>query len=398
MPVMQNIELPQRSLHIAMVVRSFSTKGGLELYTYQVVRGLLERGIRVTVICEENSSALSHSALKVVCFEAAPKTAKWRRIKHYFNVASKAVAEHGPFDLVHSQHLPIANADIVTFHDHTTVRLQKVGFGWERLLNKVKLKLVPAYQIRHKLDELLCRSAKCLIFPARIMKDDYWSVYGGHGEMDRTSYVVAHPGSSLAKEDTVSRAGRLDSPFTFLFVGRGFRKKGLDVLTSACKILADQKRQFKLLIAGLREKPLDKMRLSLLGLTKFVQYLGFRNDMQEVFAQAQVFVMPSRLEPFGMAPLQAMKSGLVPIISRVSGVSEVLHGNEDSLILEDHLCASELAMHMSRLMDDRELLERLSNQAIGAASAITWSDTVQSTIDAYDIALKPNLAGSQSFA
>src|SRR5215470_8958392 len=155
-----------QSLHIAMVVRSFSPHGGLELYTHKLVDGLLRRGIHVTVICEETDSTLAHANLKTVQFRAAdPGLRKSQRLKHYYLAASEAVEDHGPFDLVHSQQLPIAAADVVTFHNHTLRRMSEVGTTLENLFNGAKRALVPAYRLRDHYDRELCLRARCLVFP-----------------------------------------------------------------------------------------------------------------------------------------------------------------------------------------------------------------------------------------
>ena len=80
-------------MHVAMVLRQFSPFGGLELYAFQLVKGLLERGISVTVICEKDETGYQHERLKVVNFAAPPAVAnKADKIRHYFQAASAAVA------------------------------------------------------------------------------------------------------------------------------------------------------------------------------------------------------------------------------------------------------------------------------------------------------------------
>jgi glycosyltransferase involved in cell wall biosynthesis len=381
-------------LHIAMVVRSFSERGGLELYAHRTVEGLLNHGHRVTVICEEADSAFEHDKLQKIFFEKADKKArKAVRIQHHFLAATKAVKANGPFDIVHSQHLPMAGADVVSFHNHTAARLVKVGQNWEQLLAKAKMLYSTAYKRRYLQDEILCR-APVLMFPAAVMRDDFRQTYNLDQTHDLRSYVVANPGANFPKEtnessgedeQVVGRAG--SAPFTFLFVGKGYRKKGLDILLSACRELKAQGTQFRLLIAGLKAKPLDRLRLSLLGLSSHVQYLGFRKDMQAVYAQAQATILPSRIEPFGMAPVQGMLLGLVPIVSKVTGVSEVLSDGVDALILQDHLSAAELSQLMQKLIAQPEFRQSLSLKARSTADMLTWDRTVEATLQGYRISL-----------
>jgi glycosyltransferase involved in cell wall biosynthesis len=371
-------------MHIAMVVRQFSPNGGLELYALQIVKGLLDRGHRVTVICESDDTGFSHANLAVRKFPASPaKASKATKNEHYYQAASAAVREFGPFDVVHSQHLPVANADAVTFHNHTVYRLSEVGQSWERMLNQFKIS-TKNYQSRDKHDRLLCHHTQCLIFPAQVCVDDF----ARHYPIGDKKIARVHPAANLNEERTAS-AGMLakDSTFNFLFVGKGYRKKGLDILLSACALLRKKDPQFKLLIAGLREKPLGKLQLMLLGLQNHVQYLGFQKDMNAVYKRAQATILPSRIEPFGMAPIQGMLHGLVPIVSQVCGVAEVLSDGSDSLILKNHLSADELSEHMLALMtmarQDASKFAEFGSKARQTAEKLTWDATVEQTLAAY---------------
>jgi glycosyltransferase involved in cell wall biosynthesis len=381
-----------RSLHVAMCVRSFSESGGLELYAHRSVEGLLARGHKVTVVCEVSDSNLEHANLRTIFFPKAPENVpKEQRIAHHFDAASKFVSEQGPFDVIHSQHLPMRGADAVTFHNHTANRLQKVGQDWEQLLSQAKMIYSKAYRLRQAQDEILCQSP-VLLFPAAVTRDDFAGTYKLNERPVPPLYVVAHPGANFPGPESMSGpfvdTDDAQTPFAFLFVGKGFRKKGLDILFAACKILNQQGVKHRLLIAGLREKPLDKLRLSIMGLSNTVQYLGFRKDMQNVYAQARATVLPSRIEPFGMAPVQGMVYGLVPIVSAVSGVSEVLTDGVDSLILQDHLSASELATLMKRLVDEPARLSQMSAAARQTANKLTWERTVDETLRGYQLVLE----------
>lgn len=374
-------------LHIAFVMRLFSSQGGLELYALKLIEGLLEHGHKITVICEIDESNLSHGHLAVQKFAGAKKgSKKWQKIEHYRKVATEAVDGAGPFDIVHSQHFPVNSAqlDAVTFHNHTAGRLSLVGYPLEKLLNNFKMATAKNYKLRHKFDLELCQKALMRIFVATVMKDDFYNTY----QLDPAApFAIAPPGASLAIEGNEIQAEptnqESNEPFTFLFVGKGMRKKGLDTLFKACSILKKRKLDFRLLIAGLKEKPLQKFDLINMGINSNVEFLGYQKDMASVFSKAKVLVLPSKIEPFGMAPIQAMQYGLVPIVSRVCGVAEVLSDNSDALILQNHLSATELADLMAKLLGNLELYKKLSKQARQSAQSISWKKTVEATEEAY---------------
>jgi glycosyltransferase involved in cell wall biosynthesis len=383
-------------LRVCMVSRLFSPAGGLELYCHKVVEGLLERGAHVTVVCEQNQSKLTHPNLKFHTFTApAKKLSKAERLKRYLELTSNAVKEAGPFDIVHSQHHPVNPVDVATFHNHTVFRLSQVGKTWERLLNNAKVAFTGAYQARNEVDRHLSTTAKCLNFTSKTTRDDFYKTFA----LGSKPAVISYPGATLATHSDAKAETHTDrnadadqtrkdgDVFTVLFVGKGFRKKGLDILLEAMKTLKSRGKSCRLLIAGLSKKPADAFRLSRLGLDKEVEYLGFRHDMENVYRQADAIVLPSRIEPFGMSPIQGMLRGLVPIVSAVSGVSEILTDNQDALILKNHLDPEELAGLIARLMNDRELTTRLSSAAMTTAKEITWEKAVESTLVAYGQAI-----------
>ncbi len=371
-----------------MAMRTFSPHGGLELYAHKLIEGLLERGVKVTVICQNVESEYRHKRLEFLEIANAPKgLSKAERVQQLFIASNEVLQNHrSSFSLIHSQHLPAEFANVVTFHNHTVGRLSEVGRPWERKLNDFKVNFVSAYKLRDRYDEILCRNADCLVFVSKRLQEDYFRRYDLANAEEAKSYVVAYPGASLPPIDESQsvKTESADGMFTFLFVGKGFRKKGLDVLFESCAHLRRKGRNFRLIIAGLKQRPLDKLRLSSLKIIENVQYLGFQKDMAAVYAQAQSIILPSRIEPFGMAPVQAMTFGLVPIVSAVSGVSEVLHDGEDALLLKDHLNSEELAAQMQRLMDDKTLLLRLSAKAATAARTVSWETTVDQTLKAYE--------------
>jgi glycosyltransferase involved in cell wall biosynthesis len=380
-----------QKLRIAMVLRLFSRSGGLELYALKLVEGLLADGHSVCVICETDESGLNHPLLEIHRFRKKSNRSKSKsdRLHQYFQSASEAVQKLGPFDIIHSQHFPVSPVDVVTFHNHTTRRLSQVGYGWEKALNELKRAVSKAYKTREYYDGKLTREAKLRIFVGEVMRDDYYSTFDMPAA---ATYAVAHPGASLggqpAGSSQASAAGHAtptERPFTFLFVGKGFRKKGLDTLLKSCRILKKRGHKFVLKIAGIKESPLRKLELSTAGLTDCVKYLGFCKDMEAVYAGADASILPSKIEPFGMAPIQGMQYGLVPIVSRVCGVAEVLSDGENALILPDHLDSVALADLMQKLLLDRELYKRLQEQAKPTANRLNWRKTVDATEQAYEL-------------
>lgn len=109
-----------------------------------------------------------------------------------------------------------------------------------------------------------------------------------------------------------------------------------------------------------------------LGIVDSITFPGFLDDtqIQELFDCSDVFVMPSVSEPFGIVALEAIQAGVPVIISRQSGVSEILE-NASSVNYWD---IQEIADVICKLLADRQLRCQLIDSGITEVSKLLWSN------------------------
>jgi N-acetyl-alpha-D-glucosaminyl L-malate synthase BshA len=69
-----------------------------------------------------------------------------------------------------------------------------------------------------------------------------------------------------------------------------------------------------------------------LGLTSAVRFLGKRNDVPALLQQADILLMPSEMESFGLAALEGMSAGVVPVATNVGGVPELISNGQDGFL------------------------------------------------------------------
>ncbi|MEZ5978303.1 MAG: glycosyltransferase [Planctomycetota bacterium] len=112
-----------------------------------------------------------------------------------------------------------------------------------------------------------------------------------------------------------------------LFLGRITFQKGPDYfLEAAAKVVAERPRT-RFVVSGSGDMlPEIVMRSARLGLSENLFFTGFLRgkDVERMYAMADLYVMPSVSEPFGITPLEAMALDVPVIVSRTSGVSEIL--------------------------------------------------------------------------
>ena len=111
------------------------------------------------------------------------------------------------------------------------------------------------------------------------------------------------------------------------FLGRVTFQKGPDYFVEAAKKILDRDNNVRFVMAGSGDM-LNRMirRVAQLGIATKFHFTGFLKgqEVYEMFGLSDVYVMPSVSEPFGISPLEAMMSDVPVIISKQSGVSEIL--------------------------------------------------------------------------
>jgi len=127
------------------------------------------------------------------------------------------------------------------------------------------------------------------------------------------------------KEIPDIKKGMKDKVVTFL--GRVTYQKGPEYFVEAAYKILRRDKNVRFVMAGsgdMLEKTIR--RVAALRIADRFHFTGFLsgNDVDTMFALSDVYVMPSVSEPFGISPLEAMRSNVPVVISRQSGVSEVL--------------------------------------------------------------------------
>ncbi len=152
------------------------------------------------------------------------------------------------------------------------------------------------------------------------------TVINRHG-IDPNKVVTVHNGvePSEKEEDTVIERHLSEKIVTFL--GRITFQKGPEYFIEAAYKVLKRDDNVRFVMAGSGDM-LPKMirRVARLGIAHKFHFTGFLkgDDVDKMFGLSDVYVMPSVSEPFGISPLEAMRSNVPVIISKQSGVAEVL--------------------------------------------------------------------------
>jgi D-inositol-3-phosphate glycosyltransferase len=182
-----------------------------------------------------------------------------------------------------------------------------------------------------------------------------------------------------------------------LFVGRIEPLKGVDTLIQAmsCLQLKETKRPVHLAIIGgdpaasPEEMTAEMARLQKLcdDLTvgQTVVFLGKRDQdkLPYYYSAAQLVVMPSHYESFGMVALEAMACGTPVIASEVGGLAYLVRDGETGFTIPDQE-PEELCDKISWLLNDQELHETMRARAVEYAQDYAWDKIAKQIVEVYE--------------
>ena len=156
-------------------------------------------------------------------------------------------------------------------------------------------------------------------------------IRASHGHKVRRGIWVTPLGVDCERFN-VSRRESYPSVTRLLYAGRLAPEKNVFLLLEMMKRL--DPREFSLTVAG--DGPLlDEMRRRKIRHVTFIGHIADRHELAGVYANADVFVHPNPREPFGIAPLEAMASGLALIAPNTGGVTSYANNTNAWLVSAD---------------------------------------------------------------
>ena len=188
-------------------------------------------------------------------------------------------------------------------------------------------------------------------------------------------FVAANP--SLV--DTLLDRLDVHGPF-LLAVGAQERRKNLDVLYAAMRLLAAQGIAVPLVLCGPKGVRGVNPGNALPGWMRHAGYVR-DDELAALYARATALVFPSLYEGFGLPVLEAMTMGGAVICSNASSLSEV---GGDAVLYFPPRDAHALAAQVVRLLDDASLRDRLIQAGSQQAAKYSWARSAVGTLEAID--------------
>lgn len=338
-------------MRVALLKRRLSSIGGSEKYAKAVLSALRERGVEPVLYCIEGKGVPEGTTL---CPLSIPQVGKTLELLLYNRRVQSALSRSQGFRAVLS-------FDKTLIHTHL-----RLGGGLHRAWLRRKERITPRWArpliwshpyhravLEIERRGLTCHALEKVIANSEMVRREVLEIY----DLDPLKVVVIHNGvewHQLEEPFLNAPMARRDwglpldpKGFTFLFVGNGFRRKGL-----AQAILALEKlpKEVNLLVVG-KDGQLPRYRalVEAKGLGGRVFFAGEQPDPMRFYQLADAFVLPTLYDPFSNATLEALAMGLYVVTTRDNGCSEVIKDFAGTII-EDPLDLDSVAHAMEKAL------------------------------------------------
>ena len=385
--------------------------GGMNVYVRELTRQLGRMGIHVDVFTRSQDDHVPHVlhelgyGNRVVHVPAGPETPLGKRemseyIPQFVEGVKAFACEKGiHYDIIHSHYWMsgIAAASLSDAWGGTPIVNMFHTLGeMKNRIARTEAEREGEYRINGE-KQVLGRADRIIVATLAELTQLRF-LY----KADPNKMVIVPPGVDVSHfyqipaDEAKSFVGLKPEDRMILFVGRIEPLKGVDTLINAmcCLKLKDANRPVHLAIIGgdpsasPEQMTVEMARLQKmcedLGLGKAVIFLGKRDQdtLPYYYSAAEVLVMPSHYESFGMVALEAMACGTPVIASEVGGLAYLVRDGETGFTIPaeepETLCEK-----LSWLLNDPELHQKMSGQAAEYAQDYAWDKIATQIVDVY---------------
>jgi glycosyltransferase involved in cell wall biosynthesis len=373
------------------IVNSFYPpwRGGAETYTYNLARGLVDRGSQVTVICAakpEVPGEYERDGVKIRRLRTLGRLYGTPILPTLFPELCRIDADifHANFP---SPYIAFTVALVCTLRSKKAVLtwhndLPPVAFGARMLIEIHDRLILPSYLHAYR---RIIATSQAYVENSRILRkleESQGAVIPNGVDCERF-----HPNIDATElRQKLNIGGR----FVLLFVGaltKWHRYKGLDILLQSLRMAVDQDPDISLVIVGDGDLRNEYQRMSEeLRLEENVVFAGDVSDdeLPRHYALADALVLPSKdmSEGFGLTLLEANASGKPVIASRVGGIPSVVRDGYNGFLVPPNQ-AEQLAQAILRLKGNPGQSEEMGRNGRAVAELHDWKLVATQTEKVY---------------
>lgn len=392
--------------------------GGLGTACHGLTKGLSRQGMEITLVLPRSEGNIDQDCIRILC--SGGNSVKFRYVgstlkpyatpKTYAQIHMRESTPPGSGDIYGSnlfqevyrysqEAKKIADEeefDIIHCHDWLTY---SAGIEAKKIANK-KRRNVPLVVHVHATE-----------FDRTVGQPNRHVYHQEKNGMDKADYIISvsnytkkmitrHYGINPGKIHVVHNSIDIESePLpceedpgikrhhkVVLFLGRMTIQKGLDHFLWIAKRISEVDDGVRFIMAGsgdmLNYIIEEAANLGIGDRVLFTDFLS-GNDVDRAYKLADVYVMPSISEPFGLTVLEAMKNSTPAVVSKQSGVSEVVR----NCLTADFWDINEMANKILAVLNYPELKETLAGEGLNEIRNFSWDQSAKKCIDVYEKAI-----------
>lgn len=362
------------SAHVVLIKSKLGKTGGLEKHALRLASAFRERNCNVTLLTSEPPE--TKFPIDIISLKALKKPA-FLHMESFDKAVRKWLEDHPArviFGLERGRFQTHLRAG-TGVHAAYLERRRELESRWKRFsfaLNPLHRKILSLEKEAFENPHL-----KRVFANSHMVKEEILRFY----RIDPEKIAVIHNGVEWKEmQEPFSlwpEKKREDSLFHFLFIGNGYRRKGLNLLLLALQKLPT--RRFLLSVLGKDKNLLDYVDLSKrLGLEKNVRFLGEQNPLP-FYQEADALVIPSWYDPFANVTVEALAMGVQVISSKYNGGHEILTEENGHIIPNLHDTDSFAAVLEKALRSPKTLSS--SSRIRGSVSSLDFSLQMKKLID-----------------
>lgn len=379
------------SLRVCLLSKQFPPGvGGAETYAYELANGLAERGHDVDVYTQwvdspdEEADVHENVSVYRIC-GARRKLVTFETL--WFSYTARRAIDFEQYDVVHGTLMPASTIAVTPFNDidspvvltsHGTSIGETKAVALETPADYLlkfffhPMNVVMDYVASRDVDQVIAISDHAYEQLTTSYRQDEADVEMiPHGVDTDWFYPRDEPHPAVAEEKT-----------TLLYVGRLGARKGLDLALRALAEVDDEGVEFLIAGTGRHEETLRELAREL-GIADRVWFLGYvpDQDLPVLYSSADVFVLPSRYEGFGLVLLEAMACGTPVIGADAGGIPTAIGDNDTGLIVQRDVDA--LAEALRSLQTEPTNWQAMGEKSLNQANRNSWDEVTSRVEELY---------------
>lgn len=357
-----------------------SKNGGAPRYVYELAKRA-KKDFKVTILTLDSDKNLDLKGIEIIKLKNPKLPSVFGHIQGTLRISKKCrelKSEYGKNCLIHSQGNTSLYSDIVTcqgcYKSWGRYQIKNEKNVLRKIIKMMDLNIF----IPNFIERQVYKNSKKIISISDLTKNDIiemyklnsYRIYSG---VDIDEFSL-NKKTALRKKLSIKNNEKM-----ILFIGHYFERKGLEESIRAIKYITFP---VKLIVVGKDKIEKYEKIVNDLGLQNKVIFYGKSDNIKEFYKNSDIFLFPTKFEPFGLVTLEACACGL-PVITtdkNVNGFAELLTHKKDSLLLKKYpVNPEEIAENINFLIKNKGIYNKIRKNARMLAEKNSW-DKVYSEI------------------